>query len=175
MCGEPTDALQVTKADLTPYPIKFSKDRGMPLNLALTGNLSRGDCMHSVCMWVRVCLWLCVRYLCMHMLMGQHVEWNACVHAQVQDTVAWMQVVLVSVTVVRVHGSSIGTNACVRVSLRRSRFQRSLHETILVLCGTSGFCARRDFNQSTAADVTAGTYDMVLKKKVPYIDSWVCF
>jgi len=41
MCGEPTDALQVTKADLTPYPIKFSKDRGMPLNLALTGNLSR--------------------------------------------------------------------------------------------------------------------------------------
>ena len=97
-------------------------------------------------------------------------------HAQVQNAVAWMHVVLVSVTVVRVHGtSSIGTNACVRVSLRRSRFQRSLHETILVLCGASGFCARRDINQSTAADVTAGTYDMVLKKKVPYIDSWVCF
>ena len=97
-------------------------------------------------------------------------------HAQVQNTVAWMHVVLVSVTVVRVHGtSSIGTIACVRVSLLRSRFQQSLHETILVLCGASGFCARRDINQSTAADVTAGTYDMVLKKKVPYIDSWVCF
>ena len=41
MCGDPTDPLQVFSASLSPYPIKFSKDRELPITLALNGSLTK--------------------------------------------------------------------------------------------------------------------------------------